>query len=205
MALIPVSWVERRDEERQQDGDEIFFPGKAARPYRPAPASEARISAISASTFSRVVRSSTRRRLGVTAADGAGLSGTVISNRPKASAGTASMPSIHCQSWGIPHDPVIGQVGDDDAQHDVELEEGHETPAPVRRGDLGDIPSAPRPTRAPTANPPTKRKNMNEYQLTITALPTAEIRRATRSPSASAGARSVRQGRRRPGRRRWCR
>ena len=29
---------------------------------------------------------------------------------------------------------------------------------------------------APTANPPTKRKNMNEYQLTITALPTAEIR-----------------------------
>ena len=31
-----------------------------------------------------------------------GLSGTVISNRPKASAGTASMPSIHCQSWGIP-------------------------------------------------------------------------------------------------------
>ncbi len=85
------------------------------------------------------------------------------------------MPSIHCQS-GNPPRSSNGQVGDDDAQHDVELEEGHETPAPVRRGDLGDIAIGPTTDEAPTANPPTKRKNMNEYQLTITALPTAEIR-----------------------------
>lgn len=43
-------------------------------------------------------------------------------------------------------------------------------------GEISAIYIGPTTDEAPTANPPTKRKNMNEYQLTITALPTAEIR-----------------------------
>jgi|GEM_PF-3035409 len=43
-------------------------------------------------------------------------------------------------------------------------------------GEISAIYIGPTTDEAPTASPPRKRKNMNEYQLTITALPTAEIR-----------------------------
>ena len=136
----PRELVERRDEERQQDGDEIFFPEKPlARIARPGE----RGADLGHFGFDILARGAFEytARLGVTAADKqpAGAFGHGHQQQAEGQCRDGLDAQHPLPVVGNPHDPVIGQVGDDDAQHDVELEEGHETPAPVRRGDLGDI------------------------------------------------------------------